>query len=220
MKNIRHHRPFAILASTAFIALTAGTAQAQVTTAAAAAATDSTHGTVTGRVYDEATGQSLRGAIVRVEGSNAQDYTLEDGRFQVVVPPGRVTLQITYVGLDTATYSVDMPQGGHAEANIGLTSSALRGEDIVVRAAASGQALAINQQKTANGIVNIVSEETFGPSPDGNIGYALQRLPGLSVDTDQDGSPTGINIRGIEGDYNSFQIDGNRVPTSGGGRGI
>ncbi len=220
MTTFRPMRPLTMLASTAIVALAVGTAQAQVTTAAAAAAADSTHGTVTGRVYDEATGQSLRGAIVRVVGSNAQDYTLEDGRFHVVVPSGRVTLQIDYVGLDRATYSVDMPQGGHAEANIGLTSSALRGEDIVVRAAASGQALAINQQKTANGIVNIVSEETFGPSPDGNIGYALQRLPGLSVDTDQDGSPTGINIRGIEGDYNSFQIDGNRVPTSGGGRGI
>ncbi len=123
MKTFRPARPLAILASTAFIALAAGTAHAQVATAAAAAAADSSHGTVTGRVYDEATGQSLRGAIVRVVGSNAQDYTLEDGRFQVVVPSGRVTLQIEYVGLDTATYSVDMPQSGHAEANIGLTSS-------------------------------------------------------------------------------------------------
>lgn len=37
---------------------------------------------------------------------------------------------------------------------------------------------------------------------------------------DQDGSAGGINIRGVEGDYNSFQIDGNRLPSSGGGRGI
>ncbi|MDX3899354.1 MAG: TonB-dependent receptor [Sphingobium sp.] len=209
-----------MLASTAMIALAAGTAHAQTTTTTEARNADTAEGTVTGRVYDEATGRSLRGAIVRVVGSNAQDYTREDGRFQVAVPAGRVTLRIDYVGLDRATYTVDMPRGGHAEANIGLMSRALSGEDIVVRAAASGQALAINQQKTASGIVNIVSEETFGPSPDGNLGYVLQRLPGLSVDTDQDGSPTGINIRGIEGDYNSFQVDGNRVPTSGGGRGL
>jgi len=210
-----------MLTSTAMIALAASATQAQAQTATTpVAAAASANGTITGRVFDEETGRSLRGAIVRVVGSNAQDYTMEDGRFQVVVPAGRVTLQVDYVGLDTTSYAVDIAQGAHAEANIGMTSSALRGESILVRAAATGQALAINQQKTANGIINIVSEEIFGPSPDGNIGYALQRLPGLSVDTDQDGSPTGINIRGIEGDYNSFQVDGNRVPTSGGGRGI
>ncbi|WP_168355851.1 TonB-dependent receptor [Sphingomonas gei] len=209
-----------MLASTAIIALAAGTAHAQSTATPATSSAERADGTVTGRVYDEATGQSLRGAVVRVVGSNAQDYTAEDGRFQVAAPAGPVTLEVDYVGLDTATVSVRIPRGGNAEADVALTSKALSGETVVIRAAATGQALAINQQKTASGIVNIVSEETFGPMPDGNIGYALQRLPGLSVDTDQDGSPTGINIRGIEGDYNSFQVDGNRVPTSGGGRGI
>jgi TonB-dependent receptor len=53
---------------------------------------------------------------------------------------------------------------------------------------------------------------------DGNIGAALQRLPGISVDEDQDGSQGAFNIRGISGDFNSFQIDGNRAPTSGGSR--
>lgn len=37
---------------------------------------------------------------------------------------------------------------------------------------------------------------------------------------DQDGSAGGINICGVEGDYNSFQIDGNGLPSPGGGRGI
>lgn len=177
-------------------------------------------GTVTGRIYDRDSGASLRGAVVRVLGTNIQDYTTEDGRFQVSVPAGEVTLQIQYVGLDTVLHVVTVPKGGNAVANVGLVSAALADEDIVVRAAARGQALAINQQKTASGIVNIVSEEVFGHMPDGNIGAALQRLPGLSVNEDQDGSAAGINIRGIEADYNSFQVDGNRMPTSGGGRGF
>jgi outer membrane receptor protein involved in Fe transport len=32
----------------------------------------------------------------------------------------------------------------------------------------------------------------------GNIGYALQRLPGLTVNEDEDGTPSGVNIRGME----------------------
>jgi len=214
-------RRFAALASTALIALAAGTAQAQTTTApATSSGAQNGAGTITGRVYDAETGQSLRGAVVNVVGANAQDVTTNDGRFQIAVPAGEVTLQVDYVGLDTLQRTISVPRGGNTVADIGLTSTELSGEQIVVRAAATGQALAINQQRTANGIVNIVSEETFGPMPDGNIGYALQRLPGLSVNTDQDGSPTGINIRGISAEYNSFQIDGNRLPTSGGGRGL
>lgn len=212
------HWTIAALASTAAMALATGVAHAE--SAPASVSEDAATGTVTGRVYDEVSGKSLRGAIVRVAGSNVRDVTTEDGRFQVAVPAGTAELRVEYVGLDTRVYSIEVPQGGNVVANIGLTSAELHDEEILVRGFVTGQALAINQQKTANGIVNIVSEETFGPSPDGNLGYVLQRLPGLSVDTDQDGSPTGINIRGVEGDYNSFQIDGNRVPTSGAGRGI
>lgn len=210
----------AMLASSAFVALATSGAHAQDTTSPATAEASAGQGTVTGRVYDAETGQSLRGAVVRVIGTNERDYTTEDGRFQVEVPAGAATLQIEYVGLDTVTQAVTVPAAGNAAIEVGLTSVALSQEEILVRAAATGQALAINQQRTADGIVNIVSEEVFGPTPDGNIGYALQRLPGLSVNTDQSGEPTGINIRGIEADYNSFQIDGNRLPTSGGGRGF
>src|SRR5690606_6819323 len=213
-------RQFVLLASTAFVALSAGAAQAQSVVSSASVGAEISQGRVTGRVFDLVTGASLRGAVVRVAGGSAQDYTTEDGRFQLVAPAGEVTLQVEYVGLDASVVTVVVPAGGNATTDIGLTSGAFQVEDVVVRAAASGQALAINQQKTASGIVNIISEEVFGQMPDGNIGNALQRLPGLSVDMDQDGSAAGINIRGIEADYNSFQVDGNRMPTSGGGRGF
>ena len=84
-------------------------------------------------------------------------------------------------------------------------------EAFEVKEAARGQALAINQQKTAAGIVNIISEEVFGNMISGNAGYALQRLPGISVDEDQDGTPGKVNLRGVPGDFNSVQLDGNRL---------
>ena len=209
----------AMLTTSALTALPAGAASAQ-DSAPVASASARGEASVTGRVFDAATGQSLRGAVVRVQGTSAQDITTDDGRFQIAVPAGSARITVEYVGLDSVTRTIDVAAGASAVADIGMTSEALSGDTILVRAAAAGQALAINQQRTADGIVNIVSEEVFGPTPDGNIGYALQRLPGLSVNTDQSGEPTGINIRGIEADYNSFQIDGNRLPTSGGGRGF
>jgi len=172
-------------------------------------------GVVAGRVFDEATGRSLQGAIVTVPGSSSRDVTDSDGRFALVVPSGSATVQVEYVGLDTLQQTVAVAAGSTTALSAGLKSSVLQLEAFEVQEAARGQALAINQQKTAAGIINIVSEETFGQMTAGNIGQALQRLPGISVNEDQDGSTTGFNIRGVSGDYNSFQIDGNRVPNTG-----
>lgn len=170
-------------------------------------------GTISGRVYDEASGRSLQGAVVTVRGTNTSDYTDQDGRFSLpAVRAGAVTLDIEYVGLDPLSQQVTVSSGGTTTVDAGLKSSVLQLAAFEVREAARGQALAINQQKTAAGIVNIVSEEVFGSMPSGNLGYALQRLPGISVDEDQDGSPTSVNLRGVPGDFNSFQIDGQRMP--------
>lgn len=176
-----------------------------------------TTGVITGRVYDERTGKSLEGAVVRVVGTNVQDYSTVDGRYTVTVPAGTATVEVEYVGLDTLQRAVTVTAGGSVVLNAPLTSAVLKMDSFVVQESLRGQSLAINMQKVAPGIVNIVSEETFGQMTDANIGAAIQRLPGLSVNESQDGSPSNINIRGIEGDYNSVQIDGNRAPSSSGG---
>jgi TonB-dependent receptor len=174
-------------------------------------------GNLTGRVSDAATGKSLQGAVVRVLGTNAVDYTDANGRFNLSgVPAGAQRVEIDYVGLDQSVRTVTIAAGGSASLDAALESKTLTLQAFTVAESARGQSLAINQQKTAAGIVNIVSEETFGNMISGNPGYALQRLPGLSVDEDQDGSPSGINIRGVSGEYNSLQIDGNRASNPGG----
>lgn len=218
MTDFSGRKALALLASSALAALAAGTVQAQE--APAASTRGDSQATVTGRVFDERTGDSLRGAVVRVVGTGERDVTEDDGRYQVQVPAGSSTIEVEYVGFDNARQTVSVAARGSAVADIGLDSAALADERIVVRAAATGQALAINQQRTADGIVNIYSEEIFGPAPDGNIGYALQRLPGISVNTNQSAEPIGVNIRGVEGDFNSFQINGNRLPSAGGARGL
>ncbi len=173
-------------------------------------------GTVTGRVYDERTGNSLQGAIVRVPGTSATDFTTTDGRYSLSVAPGTQTIEVEYIGLDTLRQTVTVTAGSTTTFNAPLTSVVFKLDSFVVQESVRGQSLAINIQKVAPGIINIVSEETFGQMVDSNIGNALQRLPGLSVNESQDGSAGTINIRGIEGDYNSVQIDGNRAPSQSG----
>jgi TonB-dependent receptor len=173
-------------------------------------------GTITGRVHEGATGRSLQGAVVKVVGTTISDITDASGRFQLSgVPAGNVNVEVEYVGLDLFKQTVTVAAAGVATLNPDLKSEVHKMAAFEVAEAARGQALAINQQKTAKGIVNIVSEETFGAMNDGNIGYALQRLPGLTVNEDEDGTPGGVNIRGLSGDFNSFTLDGNRIGTRG-----
>ena len=178
-------------------------------------------GSVQGRISDAATGKSLQGAIVKLTGTNDVTSTNAEGRFTMAgVSAGNYQLTVEYVGLDPYSSNVTLAAGQALSVNATLDSAVLKLSAFTVAESARGQALAINQQKTASGIVNIVSEETFGQMISGNIGYTLQRLPGLSVNEDEDGTPNGVNIRGMESKYNSFQTDGFRTPTSGNSRGF
>ena len=173
-------------------------------------------GTISCRVFEGATGRSLQGATVRIVGTLLSDVTDPDGRYSIAgVPAGTASLEVEYVGLDIFRQPVAIASGSSRVVDANLKSEVLRMAAFEVAEAARGQALAINQQKTARGIVNIISEETFGAMNEGNIGYALQRLPGLSVNESEDGAPEGVNIRGLPAEFNSFQVDGNRIARGG-----
>jgi hypothetical protein len=183
------------------------------------AAQTSLTGTVSGRVSDLATGKSLQGAVVKIGGVNAVVYTDAEGRFTLAaVPVGPHKVEVDYVGLDPYSTAVTVAAGQTTGVNATLDSNVLKLSAFTVAESVRGQALAINQQKTASGLVNIVSEETFSTNLGGNIGFTLQQLPGLSVDEGEDGEPSGVNIRGLEAKYNSVQVDGNRMPASGNSR--
>ena len=207
----RTPRPSLALAATALLAL--GLLAAPLPAQSTAA------GAVAGRVSDAATGKSLQGAVVKVLGTTAVAYTDAEGRFTLPgLAAGSYRVEVDYVGLDAYTTNVAVSGGLTASVNALLESKVMKMESFTVAESVRGQALAINQQKTASGIVNIVSEETFSTNLGGNIGFTLQQLPGLSVDEGEDGEPSGVNIRGLEAKYNSVQVDGNRMPTSGNSR--
>jgi hypothetical protein len=69
-------------------------------------------------------------------------------------------------------------------------------------------------------MMNVTSEELFGEMTDNNIAEALQRIPGISANSDGGSEiPRYVNIRGFDGSLNSVQLNGSRLPTSGTGQG-
>ena len=60
-------------------------------------------GVVSGRVYNPATGQYVRNAEVRLQGSSRVVTTAGDGSFTIPnVPAGPANIQVSYIGYDTA----------------------------------------------------------------------------------------------------------------------
>lgn len=172
------------------------------------------NGRLVGRIDEANTGRSLEGAIVQVEGTPLRGVSDEAGRYVInAIPAGKYRVSVDYVGYLPVFFDVAITAGQSATLNASLSPLNFQ-EEVTVSGVLTGAVRAINQQRTAAGIVNIVSEEQFGAMVDGNVGQALQRLPGVSVDQSQDGSQGSINIRGIAGEFNSVQIDGNRVPSS------
>ncbi len=74
------------------------------------------------------------------------------------------------------------------------------------------QARALNQQRTAPNITNVVSADQIGQFPDTNAVEAVQRIPGISIQRDQ-GEGRYIIVRGAEPRLNSVMINGERVPS-------
>ena len=75
-----------------------------------------------------------------------------------------------------------------------------------------GQAKALNRQKNAINITNIVASDQIGRFPDKNAAEATQRIPGVSLNRDM-GEGRYIIIRGTEARLNSTTVNGERIPS-------
>lgn len=87
------------------------------------------------------------------------------------------------------------------------------GDIEVVGSLIQGQADAIERQKEAKTIVNIVSSEGIGKLPDRNAAEAAARIPGVSIERDQ-GEGRFISVRGLPSQWSSTTLNGNRLPTA------
>src|SRR5262249_56401608 len=76
---------------------------------------------------------------------------------------------------------------------------------------ADANARALNQQRTAPNITNVISADQIGSFPDHNAAETAQRIPGISIPKDQ-GEGRYRNVRGTEPRLHPRMIDHNRIP--------
>lgn len=87
---------------------------------------------------------------------------------------------------------------------------AIRLDKFIITGSAVGSARAINQQRAANTLTNIVAADEIGRFPDQNAAESLQRLPGVSLYRDQ-GEGRFINLRGLNYIYTGVTLNGSSL---------
>jgi hypothetical protein len=171
-------------------------------------------GTISGVVVNEATGELLANASLRVEGAAIGVVTERGGAFSLPAPAGSQILIVSYSGLETARVQVDVPSGGNIQRRIGLNSSIYKLEPFSVVGLREGTTLALQAQRQAMNAKTVAGSDTYG-NPSANVGELLQRMPGIIADI-IGGEVSGVYIRGMEPGFSTLMIDGNSVATATG----
>ncbi|MDN5200351.1 TonB-dependent receptor [Fulvivirgaceae bacterium BMA10] len=175
------------------------------------------NGAVKGKITDEF-GLALPGAaIFLTELDNVGTASGVDGNFTILnVPTGRFTIQVTYIGYETITKEIEVVTSLTTEVNLSLKPGVVIGEEVLILGdRLKGQAKALNQQKNNANITNIVAADQIGRFPDANVGDAIKRIPGITMQYDQ-GEARDIIIRGIAPQLNSVTLNGERIPSAEG----
>lgn len=169
-------------------------------------------GRIVGRVIDAATGQGIADAGVQVVGTTIGVQSGVDGRFALNgVPAGTVTLHVRRIGFTAKTITGLLLDGGQTlEQSVTLAPAAARVAAQVVTASSERGTVnaALDEQRRAVGVVNAITSEQIGKSPDGDAAQAVQRVSGVTV---QDGRF--VFVRGLGERYTTASLNGARVPS-------
>ncbi|HEU4642441.1 MAG TPA: SusC/RagA family TonB-linked outer membrane protein [Gemmatimonadaceae bacterium] len=169
----------------------------------AALAQRSIHGTVT----DVESGAPVNAVRVTVKGTSIGTYTGADGRFNINVPNGAVTLDVRRIGYQPATVPVAADQN---EVAVKIKADVMQLSQEVI----TGQATSVARRNLANDVAVVKAEDlTHTHTP--TLENALQGKVAGAVVTANSGAPGGglqVRMRGVTSIFGNSQplyvIDG------------
>jgi iron complex outermembrane receptor protein len=177
-------------------------------------------GAIEGRVFDASEGSALANVRVVIEGTGTEAVTDESGSFRFNgVRPGDARLVVSYLGLEGQAASVQVRGGETVRHEFQLRKAGRAGEvvtlsafNVVVDREAGAQAMAMNDQRLAANVKNVVALDEYGDRK-GSIGQFLAFLPGVSLNF-AGANPTEATMRGFPGEFTNFSVDGAQMSST------
>src|SRR3984893_17995884 len=142
-------------------------------------------GTISGSVTD-AGHYVLPGARIELERKGQSAVSDQQGRFTIGnVAPGEYSITVSYVGLLPFTTTIRVIPGQVTRLDAVLQVAGVT-EEVTVRAERPrGEAQALNRERTADNIVQVLPAEVITSLPNTNIADAVGRLPSVSLERDE-----------------------------------
>lgn len=186
----------------------AGVGAQQPTNTSPAAAT----GRLVGRIVDASTGQGVSDVGVQIVGTALGTSSGVEGRYAVPnIPAGTVTIQVRRIGYTPKTVTgILLTARQTLEQNITLQPATVKLQTVQTTASAERGSVneALDQQRTATGIVSSVTAEQITRSPDSDAAQAVQRVSGVTVQDNRY-----VFVRGLGERYTTASLNGSRIPS-------
>ena len=198
MKRLIHLFPVCVLLAMTFFARGANA--------------QSDKGSVAGHVSDSS-GSVLQGAEVELQPTGITVASNQQGSYYINnLVPGTYTITVTYVGFSLFTKVVNIAAGQPTTVDVKMEVTSQRDQVFVTAERPSGEVEQVNRQRTADNILQVLSNEVITSLPNANIADAVGRLPSVTLERDE-GEGKYVQVRGTEPRLTNATIDGVNVPS-------
>lgn len=174
-------------------------------------------GVIEGRVSDSEGAVFLEKVRVTVEGAAIETFTDNSGYYKLAgVPVGSATVRAFRTGLAVRATTVSVVAARATPLDLKMppieestdgTPVKLSAFHVSAQREMNGAAIAINEQRFAPDIRNVIAADEFGAKGDGAIGELLQFLPGIAVTT-SNGNAISASLGGVPAEYVPFTNNG------------
>ena len=167
-------------------------------------------GSVIGTVKDSS-GAVLPSAQIVLQPGSTTVASNAQGDFRIQnVPPGTYTMAVSDVGFTNSVSTIAVHAGENTLANVTMKVSSSN-QQVVVTANLEGDVAAINEQRTSENILNVMTADTIQDLPNQSVATVLGRMPGVTVQINE-GEPQYVQIRGTEPRLSNTTLDGVTIP--------
>jgi len=168
---------------------------------------------VIGEVRDDV--GPLPGATAHVKGTELGAVADTAGVFVIEnVSYGNHILIISFVGMESQELSIKIAKPVYRLKKPVVLGGGTMLDQVEVQARLDeGEEKAILLQKKSLNLAQVVSSDGIERLPDRNAAEALQRMPGVVMETDQ-GEGSSISFRGTPADWGAALVNGDRLPVA------
>jgi iron complex outermembrane receptor protein len=182
-------------------------------------------GSIEGRVSNASSGSFLNNARIRIPATGAETFSNAYGEYRLSnVPVGAQTLEVFYTGLPPRAATVTVAAGAVARQDFALSlidQTAGTDDDLVMLDAFTvstnreydARSIAINEQRFASNLKNVVSTDAFGEVSQGNLGEFMKHIPGVTIEYNGQNA-SGVQVRGFTANYTAVTLDGGSIASA------